>query len=404
MRKNKTMNRLLMLVAAVLLTAGLFSCKKLLNLSPNSAFDENYVFSNANDAYKAVLGIYSNFAGDGGYGQRMSFYFPNDADDIYCNASNTVIVGGDNATKALSRYNALATNTELDGQWNRIYIGIDRANHCIKSIPAMVQYSSGSDLEKATLQRLYGEALTLRAQCFFDLIKLFGDVPAPYIPSTDQPNLSLPATNRDSIYNHILDDLKTAEPLLPWWNDAGIAKDERITKGAAKALRARIALFRGGYSLRVASRKMERSADFRKFYEIARDECRDIILSEKHKLSTTFIGLFKDNIDAHKIEPNGEVLFSIAMSGGTGATDSRMGYIDGIKVNNQGAAQTWILPTYFYKFDSLDTRRDVTIASYAIDVNGNYIGHVSAYGPLLSAKFRRDWHSGPVTLPTNTSF
>lgn len=380
------------------------SCKKFLSLSPNSAFDESYVFGSVNDAYKAVLGVYSNLTGDSGYGGRLSYYFSNDADDAYCNASNTATIGGDNSTKALDRYNALATNVELDREWNQIYAGIDRANHCIKSIPQMSLYSNGTPSDQASLKRLYGEALTLRAQYFFDLIKFFGDVPAPYIPSTDAQNLSLPATNRDSIYNHILNDLLIAEPLLPWRGDPGIATDERITKGAAKALRARIALFRGGYSLRYASRTMERSKDYLNFYQIARDECNDIITSGKHGLNPSFQAVFKDNIDAHKIEPNGEVIFSIAMSGGSGSTDSRMGYIDGIKVNSQGSAQMWALPTYFYKFDSLDVRRDVTIASYAIDANGYYIAHVSAYGPFLMAKFRRDWHSNPVTLPTNTSF
>jgi hypothetical protein len=53
-----------------------------------------------------------------------------------------------------------------------------------------------------------------------------------------------------------LNDLAIAIDLLPWRTEAG-ARNEHITKGAAKALRARIALFRGGYSLR-QNAKMER--------------------------------------------------------------------------------------------------------------------------------------------------
>ena len=48
-------------------------------------------------------------------------------------------------------------------------------------------------------------------------------------------------------------DLKEAEDLVPWRNDiAGIGDpaDERITKGTVKGLRARIALYRGGYWLK----------------------------------------------------------------------------------------------------------------------------------------------------------
>jgi hypothetical protein len=50
------------------------------------------------------------------------------------------------------------------------------------------------------------------------------------------------------LYNVLLADLATASSLLPWRTEVATA-DERITQGAARALRARIALYRGGYSL-----------------------------------------------------------------------------------------------------------------------------------------------------------
>jgi starch-binding outer membrane protein, SusD/RagB family len=403
---NINNSKRLAVIAGIFLLAFSFnSCKKFLTLSPDSAFDEAYVFGSVNDAYSAVLGTYASLSGDRGYGGRIQYYFSNDCDDSYCNASNTVAVGGDNGAKALCRYNALATNTELDAEWNIYYAGIDRANNCIKNIPLMPLYTNGSDNEKANLKRLHGEALTLRAQFFFDIIKFWGDVPAPYIPSLDQPDLNLPATNRDTIYDHILNDLALAATLLPWRGDPGVAADERITKGAAKALRARIALFRGGYSLRAASKKMERPSDYLKYYQIARDECNDIMLSGKHKLNPSFMAVFKDNFDAHKIEPNGEALFQVGLSGGTGVSDGRVGFIDGIRTNGNGMGSYWALPTYFYKFDSLDARRDVTIASYAINGSGQYIGIATVYGPFVMAKFRRDWHSNPVTPPnSNTAY
>lgn len=395
--------KLAILTGCFLLAISFNSCEKFLTLSPESAFDEAYVFGSVNDAYGAVLGTYATLAGDRGYGGRIQYYFSNDCDESYCNASNTVGIGGDNGPKALCRYNALATNTELDAEWNIYYAGIDRANQCIKNIPKMHLYNNGSDADKASLRRLHGEVLALRAQFFFDIIKFWGDVPAPYIPSIDQPDLNLPATNRDSIYDHILNDLALAATLLPWRGDPGVAVDERITKGGAKALRARIALFRGGYSLRAASKQMERPADYLKYYQTARDECKAIIDSGKHKLNPSFIAVFKDNFDAHKIEPNGEVLFQVGLSGGNGVSDGRVGFIDGIRTNGNGMGSDWALPTYFYKFDSLDARRDVTIASYAINGSGHYTGSASVYGPFLMAKFRRDWHSNPAT-PFNSNF
>ncbi|MCH5716642.1 RagB/SusD family nutrient uptake outer membrane protein [Niabella hibiscisoli] len=94
------------------------------------------------------------------------------------------------------------------------------------------------------MQRLYGEALTLRAQFYFELIRNWGDVPASFIPSIDQPNLFLEKTDRDVIYDSLIADLKRAEDLVPWRTE--VSSDERITKGAVKALRARLALYSGG--------------------------------------------------------------------------------------------------------------------------------------------------------------
>lgn len=58
------------------------SCKKLLNQSPNSAFDEDYVFTSVNSATSAILGVYNALAGDNGYGSRVSMYYSMDDDNI----------------------------------------------------------------------------------------------------------------------------------------------------------------------------------------------------------------------------------------------------------------------------------------------------------------------------------
>ncbi|TKC58505.1 RagB/SusD family nutrient uptake outer membrane protein [Pedobacter hiemivivus] len=380
---------------------GLVSCKKYLNETPTASFGEDYVFGSVGNAKAAVLGVYNRLTGDLSYGGRLSYYFASDNDETLGTVNNGV-GGGDNATKAIARYNATPLNVELDRVYNQMFQGVERANICIKAIPQMNLYTNGTDDQKRELKRLHGEALTLRAQFYFDLMKHWGDVPAAFEPSTDEASFLIGKTNRDEIYDHIIADLKTAEDLVPWRGDPGVTADERITKGAVKALRARLALFRGGYSLRADTRKMERRPDFLKYYQIARDECKEIMDAKRHALNTSYQAVFKDNMDAHRIEPNGEVLFEIAMAGGDGNSDGRVGYIDGIQVNKKGSGNIIIMPTYFYAFDSLDVRRDVTIASYAIDGNGYKFAYQNAgFVGLLLAKFRRDWISNPVVLPTS---
>lgn len=376
------------------------SCKKYLKVEPDSMFSEEYVFSSVSDASKAVTGVYNRLAGDFGYGGRLNYYFSGDTDEILGTGSNSS-GGGDNANKAIARYNATPSNTQLEPVYNQLYQGIERANNCLKNLPKMNLYTNGTDAQQRELRRLHGEVLTLRAQFYFDLIKHWGDIPAQFMPSSDLPTLSLPKTDRDSIYDVLLADLLQAEDLVPWRGESGVAIDERITKGAVKGLRARLALHRGGFSLR-RSGVMERRDDYAKFYEMAKKECQDIMTSGRHKLNASYEAVFKDNLDAHRIEPNGEVLFEVALAGGTGVADGKIGNIDGIRVNGKGQGSIYMIPTYFYSFDSMDVRRDVTVAAYAIDAAGNKIASVNTLGMgILLAKFRRDWISNPAVPPTS---
>ena len=370
------------------------SCQKILDQTPKTSFSEQYVFSSVTDAYKVLLGAYSQLAGDNGYGIRISMYFPVDDDEL------TGPTGGaDNDRRDIARYSLTAANAQLEKPWEQLYTGIERSNLCIYNIPNMALYTTGSTQQKGELQRLYGEALTLRALFYFELIKNWGDVPAQWIPSEYQPTLYIPRTNRDTIYGHILGDLLTAESLVPWRTDVGalgdVVGDERITKGAVKALRARIALFRGGYSLRVDTKKMERRSDYLTYYQIAKQECADIMArTDEHSLDPNFKDLWKNNVCAvngSPTDPYGELIFQVAMSGGNSASgDSKLGYYDGPRVNGARGNGLFIVPSYFYSFSPYDGRKDVTCAFYnALDnkVTKQGIGLIN----VADGKYRSDW-------------
>jgi len=362
----------------------LSSCKKYLDLNPISSFGPETVFGTVENAQKAVLGAYQEMTGDQGYGIRISMYFPYD-NDVMMGAGGH----GDNDRRDIGRYNLTAGNAQLYRPFNQLYEGVERSNQCIKYIPKMDLYNNGTPSQKAELRRLYGEALTLRAQYYFELVRNWGDVPAQWEPSADQPDLFLKKTDRDTIYDHILNDLKTAEDLVPWRSGVaalGDAQDERITKGAVKGVRAKIALFRGGYSLR-KDNKMERGSNYLDYYNIADQECKDIIESGEHALDPSFRDLWQNQVDAHQIDPYGEIIFQVAMAGATSATDSKLGKFDGPN------GSLIILPTYFYEFDSVDTRRQVTIAPFKINKDNTLTPQ--PISGLYDGKFRRNWISNP---------
>ena len=362
------------------------SCKKFLDEQPVSSASLSAVFANQNTALQAVLGVYNQLAGTATYGSGLSLQLPFDTDEMIGFQNGAIT---DNQRK-INSYALDAGNTLLSSPFTQLYAGIERANICIENIPAMPLYENGSATVKAELRRLHGEALTLRAQFYFDLVKLWGDMPAQWVPSATVKVLDLPKTDRDVIYDRIIEDLRIASELVPWRGEAGVTADERITKGAVKGLRARIALFRGGYSLR-KSRQMERSADYLAFYTIARQECADIMARTEHKLNPSYQAIWKDFFLANKLETS-EVLFEIAMAGETADSDSQIGAFNGIRATIAGVTygnnRNYTLPTHFYAYSPFDKRRDVNNAPFYL-LNTNLAG--TGLIAIADGKWRRNW-------------
>ena len=389
---NKFFNPLA-IVTIVAMAMSLNSCKKFTEVEPVSQYSIQEAFSDASNATTALIGVYDELQGDNGYGIRLSMYYPYDTDEG--------IVSGniDNGRRGVGRYQLLLSNAEIANPFRQLYRGVEKANLCIEQIPLMPQYKSGSPAEQGILKRLHGEALTLRAQFYLELIRNWGDVPAPMIPSYRQTNLFIAASNRDSTYDKLLADLAIAKELVPWRLDAG-PRNERITKGAVKALRAKIALFRGGFSLRTAnsgtgSGIMQRSADYLTYYEIAKLECADLMANRnQHTLNPSYENVWR-SVTSFVYDPQGEIIFEVGAGGGNSNSDSRMGNYDGPNLSNAsrygaGGGGILMLPSYFYSFDSVDTRRDVTITHFAVNTSSN-IKSQRRLGELNTGKYRRDW-------------
>lgn len=397
--KNNYFNKLTVVASAGLLL-GLASCKKYLDQQPITDVSAEMVFQDVTSTRKALAGVYSRLVGDAGFGIRLSLYYTVDTDEMQGPTGNA-----DNDRRDIARYASTPGNAQLNAPFNQLFTGIEFANICIANIPKMDKYNNGSDQEKKQLRRMYGEALTLRAQFYFQAIINWGDVPSHFQPAASQA-VSNPfpgRTDRDTIYNRLLADLKEAADLVPWKNDVasiGDQVDERITKGAVKALRARIALFRGGYALR-SDGTMKRAADYLTYYQIAKDECNDIIVSNQHAMNPSFRSLWQNQVNARAIaDPQGELMFQASGIGGVAAADTKLAYYNGPTVNNLGNKSINVLPTYFYLFDQNDLRRDVTCAPYNVAANGTTkVGQ--AITAICDGKYRRDWITNPVISPTN---
>ncbi|RZK37557.1 MAG: RagB/SusD family nutrient uptake outer membrane protein [Hymenobacter sp.] len=372
------------------------ACKSYLDVNPQALYAGEDTFSDVAGATAAVIGAYDLLSGDTSYGTRLNLYYPYDTDEMQASPLSLA----DGARLSIARYTALPVNAEVRNPWNTLYQGIERSNICIKYIPQMVIYNSGAAADTAALHRLYGEVLTLRAQYYFELLRNWGDVPMPMVPSIDAVVLNLPNSDRNTTYDKLLADLLQAEKLVPWRSGAGAAS-ERITKGAVKALRARMAMFRGGWRANANTGQMERPSDYLDFYRVARLECQELMNHRsEHTLNPSFSDLFR-SINELRFDTYHEIIFEVGMAGSSSVSDSKLGYYNGPKLNGSSTYGTssgsiGAVPTYFYAFDSTDVRRDITLTPYTVESNNQQKGTAltalsTSVGGMTDGKFRRDW-------------
>lgn len=380
------LNRLISILSCLIIFFTFTSCDEFLDAENISNSNEEQQFDSTADTFTALIGVYNQVIGDDGYGQRVSLYFPQSGDDFKTSGDYNC-----NDRRGLSTYGACTSNPDLNKPFLKLYSGIERANLVIKNIPLSKVFQTGSEADKRLMNRYLGEAYTLRAQFYYDLIKNWGDVPLQLVPSSDLETVYLPKTDRDVIYEQMIADLATASTLVPWRSEASVG-NTRITKAAVKGLRARIALARAGYSLRREPRIMAQGSNPQVYYKIAYDECKDIITKGDHGINASFEAVFRalhDNTEdaAH------EVIYAVGAFGGNAATDSKIGYYNGMRHDD---ASNWkssgginAIPTYFYEFGKFDIRRDISVASMQINAANQAI--LSTGVLCTDGKFRKSW-------------
>ena len=366
-----------------------------------STLDETSVFSTYSLAEAEVMSIHISFGETNSYRGRFLPYYGLNSD--LETGSGTYPSLKDQATdkQGLWNYSTLPTNGQMNTDNNayaKFYEGIERANLAIEGIR-----KHGNVEANADMRHLLGEALTLRAVVYNDLVKAWGDVPARFEPN-NPTNVYMPRANKDEIYKQLLADLAEAEEYCYWPKESSITKTtERVNKAFVKGLRARIALYACGYALRGdgyrRSNDPELSQD--KMMQIVKDECLDVINQGCNKLGdfkSNFVKLCQDNVTA-----GDESLWEIPFSDGRG----RVLYTWGVKHNATDQytkqAQGGVngpLPYLYYDYDVDDIRRDITCVPYDWSkelTEGKSHQQLRAINKWCFGKLRYEWMKRIVT-------
>ena len=360
-----------------------------------STLDETSVFSQYSLAESEIMSIHVSFGETNSYRGRFLPYYGLNTDLEVGSGTYPSLKSSSEDKQSLLNYGTIATNGQMNTENNayaKFYEGIERANLAIQGIRKYGDPENNKDMAQ-----LLGEALTLRAVVYNDLLKGWGDVPARFKPN-DPTNVYLPRCNRDSIYKVLLADLKEAEDYCYWPNENQITKStERVSKSFVKGLRARIALYAGGYGLRGDGYRKSKDPELEtsKMYQIAKEECLDVINSGRNKLGNfkdNFTKLCQDNVTA-----GDESLWEIPFSDGRG----RVLYTFGIKHNakDQYTSQpqggvNGPIPYLYYDYDTEDIRRDITCVPYEWSkelTNGKSNQQLRAINKWCFGKLRYEW-------------
>ena len=412
----------------VALSAGsllMSSCADFLDIKPDSIYASENLYENTDQVERTLLGVYQTLCSSNLYGRNITMYYDLDTDlGMIRYASGDPADDGER--RATAHYLFTATTKNLSNTWNTLYTGINRANTLIQSIPQMPQYNSGTEEEKFLLRQYYGEGLTLRALFYFDLIRLWGDVPFKTKPSESGDEFNLPRTSRDTIYNHIIKDLQTAVDLVPWANDSryGNTYQERISKGAVKGFLARICLYAAGYSLRwdlenptPASRRMARINDenrIRELYTIARDQCLEIMNSEVHKLTPNYEDIWIKYIGGYIMNnTEKENLFELAFYSEL-SSSNEAGYYgtyigpeskaDYCPATGKCSGGVFVTPALQLAFTPGDTRRDITCAYMKHTKTDEIKGAFRDISNTYAGKWRNIWGANETGNCSNFNF
>lgn len=409
---TSTLRRKLILSALVTVSLSLgtsmTSCSDWLEMEAYTSDDIETTFSDEVRADKFVQGCYRGLIHNEMYYQLgMGETVMHSCEDGSTNNSKYMMCN--------YKFDALipATVTTIYKEQYRI---IEATNIAISNLSKM------PETEKRN--QLLGEAICIRAFCYLNLIRIYGDVPAVYTPleemdPNDENTFYPKRSSRDEIYDKVISEVQSVIDWLPWFEESDYQTPERITKQGAYALLARLALYAGGYSLRwnletndPATLKMARRDDatrVKELYQIADNACFQIInhgsnsLVQAHEDMSGFQYLWYNHCQRNFAATNTEILWETAQYGDV--TNSQ--FITYAQPGSRGGkygslkAMQFMLPTYYLSFNPKDTRRDVSCTSYSIyflekgSANDTWVDVGTTYSCIMPGKFRLSWCVAP---------
>lgn len=231
--KIQVFSKNIILLAALLLAT---SCKKdFLELKPKGTELETNFYKNKEQIFQGLVATYDVLGWEGTDGWNMQLGLLNAASD-------DCFAGGSDASDQPNwvAWDNFTLNPLLgpqSGLWRKNYAGVYRANLLLQKIEEV------ENLDPAFKARTIAELKFLRGWFYFDLVRLFGNVPVFTSTISLDEIYTVKQTSPTEVYAQIEKDLTEAKntPELP--ETVPPAELGRVTHGAVAALLGKVILF-----------------------------------------------------------------------------------------------------------------------------------------------------------------
>lgn len=389
---KKVINRIKYTATAFMAVACMTSCEDFLSTVPlNDIVLENF-WENEAEVTSVVSSCYSGMA-DGEFLKRAMMWGELRSDNVTKGLINEKVIYVNHIQLPEMLDGNILPNYEI-ADWSSFYRVINRCNTVLHYAPEVLERDP--DFNESEWLAMEAEMLTLRALCYFYLVRSFRDVPLVLEPTIDDSKpFMVAAADPDSVLNILVADLRKAElnavkeyPMNTTSSRISYTKG-RVTQQAVWALLADIYLWMGRYDEcveyceKVIAAKVDEAEEERMSYDGEYPLLANMKASatnNKHEayrqifgVGNSFESIFEIQIDyTYDLKNRGDLLRAYY-----GAADVDMGAYsasafigDGAKDGNAIFAKTDIRPYELFDVDDVNVYSIRKYISSMIDDEG----------------------------------
>ena len=214
----------LIIISISILSIG---CTKFIDKQPQSFYTQDNFYKDSSQIEAGVIGCYASLRNV----YNLDYILAGlRSDDAYISES-------DGDINQIDFFSETTTNSYVQSYWQAAYFTINQCNTVLKYLDTIKDPIKKNQYE--------GELKFIRAQMYFNLVRLYGDIPLVLNTISYTDSSAFKRVNKDTVYNYIIKDFQVAIQKLPIMSDP--SQIARVNLYAAKGMLAKVYLTQQNY-------------------------------------------------------------------------------------------------------------------------------------------------------------